>query len=123
MPAGLDVVGLYVLCPAAAFAGASGLLAALAGQAAKELTARLPSLLLLHIDSVSGALTLREAGGSGGGLRPCELKVAPLMDQMVQLHSRWVLTFKLVCGTAILTFFRSCGCPNVLSHKPVPGAD
>lgn len=78
-------MGLYVLCPGAAFAGATSQLAALADAAAKELSSRLPSLLLLHIDSVSGALTLREAAF---GLRPAELKVAPLSDQMVQLQSR-----------------------------------
>ncbi len=83
--AGLDVVGLYVLCPGAAFAGAASQLAALADAAAKELSSRLPSLLLLHIDSVSGALSLREAAF---GLRPAELKVVPLADQMVQLQSR-----------------------------------
>lgn len=78
-------MGLYVLCPGAAFAGAATQLAALADAAAKELSSRLPSLLLVHIDSVSGALTLREAAF---GLRPAELKVAPLADQMVQLQSR-----------------------------------
>lgn len=74
-----------MLCPGAAFAGAASQLAALADAAAKELSSRLPSLLLLHIDSVSGALSLREAAF---GLRPAELKVVPLADQMVQLQSR-----------------------------------
>ena len=84
------MVGFYVLCPAAAFAGAAGLLAALVGQAAKELGGGLPSLLVLHMDSVTGALSLREAGGAGGAsLRPCELKAAGgLLNQMVQLQSR-----------------------------------
>ncbi|PRW61426.1 odr-4-like protein [Chlorella sorokiniana] len=98
LPGGLDVVGLYVLCSGAAFAGATSQLAALADAAAKELSSRLPSLLLLHIDSVSGALTLREAAF---GLRPAELKVAPLADQMVQLQSRHTLDLRLpVCDSA-----------------------
>lgn len=92
LPAGLDVVGFFVLCPAAAFTGAAGALAALASAASKELAGGLPSLLVLHIDSVTGALTLREAAGgsgSGSGLRPCDLKLSAVLDQMVQLQSRW----------------------------------
>lgn len=86
--AGLDIVGFYVLCPAAAFAGAAGALAALAAAACKELSAArgLPSLLLLHMDSVTGALALREAGP--GQLRPAELRVAGVADQMATLQSR-----------------------------------
>lgn len=77
-----------MLCPAAAFAGAAGALAALAAVACKELPGAraLPSLLLLHLDSVSGALTLREAGF--GQLRPAELRVAGVTDQLVTLQSR-----------------------------------
>lgn len=84
--AGLDVVGLYVVCPAAAFAAAGPLLASLAEAAAKELSGRLPSLLVLHVDAVTGAVAAREAGP--GSLRPAEHKAAPLLDQMVQLQSR-----------------------------------
>lgn len=84
--AGLDVVGLYLLCPAPAFAASATQLAALAEAAAKELSGRLPSLLVLHIDSVSGGLALREAAVRE--LRPAELKVAPLLDQLVMLQSR-----------------------------------
>lgn len=84
----MDIVGFYVLCPAAAFAGAAGALAALAAAASKELSGArdLPSLLLLHLDSVLGALTLREA--SFGQLRPAELRVAGMADQIVTLQSR-----------------------------------
>lgn len=91
-PAGLDVVGFYLLCPAAAFAAAAAPLTALAAHAGRELSGRLSSLLLLHIDSVSGELSLRD-GGPGAGtaaLRPCELKLAKLLDQMVLLQSRCV---------------------------------
>lgn len=80
------MVGLYVLCPAAAFAAAAAQLAALAEAAAKELSGRLPSLLVLHVDATSGALAARE--GAVRELRPAELKTAPLLDQLVLLQAR-----------------------------------
>jgi len=90
-----------VFCPAASFSGAAGQLAALAGAAAKELSGGLPSLFVLHVDSVSGALALRETptSGSGGSLRPCEVKVAAgVVEQMVQLQSRWVWVRRVKLG-------------------------
>ncbi|KAI3432265.1 hypothetical protein D9Q98_003825 [Chlorella vulgaris] len=97
LPGGLDVVGFYLLCPAAAFAAAAAPLTALAAHAGRELSGRLSSLLLLHIDSVSGELSLRD-GGPGAGtaaLRPCELKLAKLLDQMVLLQSRYEVSMQL----------------------------
>lgn len=90
--AGLDVVGFYLLCPSAAFAGGAGAVSYLAEAAGKEgLAAGLPSLLLLHMDSVSGAMALRElpAGLRGAAPRPAELRTAPVLDQLVTVTSRW----------------------------------
>ncbi|KAL4424038.1 hypothetical protein ABPG75_001339 [Micractinium tetrahymenae] len=95
LPGGLDIVGFYVLCPAAAFVGAAAALAGLVCAASKELSGArdLPSLLVLHMDSVTGALTLREAGF--GQLRPADVKLAGVADQMVTLQSRCELDLHL----------------------------
>ncbi|PSC73285.1 odr-4-like protein isoform X1 [Micractinium conductrix] len=98
LPGGLDVVGFYLLCPSAAFAGGAGAVSYLAEAAGKEgLAAGLPSLLLLHMDSVSGAMALRElpAGLRGAAPRPAELRTAPVLDQLVTVTSRYPLQLDL----------------------------
>ena len=85
---GLDVLGLYVLCSGAEFVQASGMLSALLTQTARELNSVLPSMLVLHIDSVSAKVSARETA-PGGSLRPLELRAADVVDQMVQLQSRY----------------------------------
>lgn len=101
-------MGFYVLCPATAFAGTTALLSALVGQAARELSGRLPTMLVLHIDSISGALSLREVA-AGGSLRPCEFKLAGLLDQMVQLQCRCdEESISLLRGIAVLPMLLTC---------------
>lgn len=44
---------------------------------------------MLHIDSVTGKLSIREfTGGAAGSLRPAELKTAGLLANMVAVHCR-----------------------------------
>ena len=51
-------------------------------------------LLILHVDAVTGKLAAREfTGGSAGSLRPCELKTASLLPNMVAVQCRYTCTY------------------------------
>ncbi|GAB4815045.1 hypothetical protein N2152v2_002091 [Parachlorella kessleri] len=89
LPGGMAVVGIYVLCPEGSFAAATGQLVSLLSGLHQELRDKEQGMLLLHVDAVTGKLAAREfTAGSAGSLRPCELKTASLLPNMVAVQCR-----------------------------------
>lgn len=61
------------------------------------------SAAVLHVDSQSHELTLKEVPPGQKQLKPCDLKQAPLLENLVRLQCRWVLlllTAHSQCNTA-----------------------
>lgn len=84
---GLDVLGLYVLCPEASLAASAGGLVGAAREVLAALRAKGAAPLLLHIDSVTGKLAAKECSAAGpASLKPCELKTAAVLANLMTLR-------------------------------------
>ncbi|KAG1668833.1 hypothetical protein FOA52_004927 [Chlamydomonas sp. UWO 241] len=87
LPGGLSVIGAYVFCPEAGYQSALEPLAALLSELSKQQGAPKQPLLMLHVDSASRKMSLREGDGAAPlrTAKPIELKFSPCISQLVCL--------------------------------------
>lgn len=84
---GLDVLGLYVLCPEASLVASAGALVGAAREVLAAVRDKAAPPLLLHIDSVTGNLAAKECSASGpASLKPCELKATAVLANLMTLR-------------------------------------
>jgi hypothetical protein len=93
----LAVQGLYLSCPEPLFSSSSQLISRVLKAMRKELKSReaIDNLLVLHIDSKSKKLTIKECpsssnsstgGASSSQLKPCEVKSLPLLSNFTSFQ-------------------------------------
>jgi hypothetical protein len=84
------VIGIYLACPEAAYPSSLDSLGSIMADLKKEL--KVPAgqqLLLLQVDSTTGKLTAKECeGGNLKAARPCELKTAACISNLVCVTAR-----------------------------------
>lgn len=84
LPGGLDILGLFVFCEESAFQPSQVLFSKLIkGMQREILNNGDVATLVLHIDAITAKVAVREIDSFSSSLRPCEVKQAPLIANMI----------------------------------------